>query len=90
MYSKCFFVFFFAGLFQTPLVPLSNLSAPSAAAAVIRASTSASSIGGGPAGSGGGGINAPPINVPAQILGPLGSRPATTNVNNDPLSLTTR
>jgi len=73
------------GLFQTPLVPLSNLSAPSAAAAVIRASTSASL--GGPAGGGGCGINAPPINVPAQIpSGPLGSRPAVTNVN-DPLSL---
>ena len=88
MENKNFFCLL-SGLFQTPLVPLSNLTAPSAAAAVIRASTSASvggPVGSGPAGGAAGGINAPPTSVPAQMP-PLGSRPAAQGNINDPLSL---
>merc|ERR1719510_2332640 len=62
-------------IFNTPLVPLSNLSAPSAAAAVIRASSSV----GGP-----GGITAPPTNAGASAPPPLCPRPS----NNDPLAVT--
>lgn len=64
------FHFYFSGIFQTPLVPLSNLSAPSAAAAVIRASSSVA----GPVG-----ITTPPTTAVAGIP-PLGSRPS-----NDPI-----
>ena len=64
------FHFYFLGIFQTPLVPLSNLSAPSAAAAVIRASSSVA----GPVG-----ITTPPTTAVAGIP-PLGSRPS-----NDPM-----
>ena len=71
--AKCqlrIFHFYFSGIFQTPLVPLSNLSAPSAAAAVIRASSSVA----GPVG-----ITTPPTTAVAGIP-PLGSRPS-----NDPM-----
>ena len=67
--------FLITAIFNTPLVPLSNLSAPSAAAAVIRASSTV----GGP-----GGITAPPTNAGASAPPPLCPRPS----NNDPLAVT--
>ena len=70
------FFFLITAIFNTPLVPLSNLSAPSAAAAVIRASSTV----GGP-----GGITAPPTNAGgASAPPPLCPRPS----NNDPLAVT--
>lgn len=65
----------FAALFQAPLVPLSNLSAPSAAAAVIRASSSAATPGTLAA-------NSVPANTGLPGSSHPGSRPS-----NDPLSL---